>query len=131
MGDGAVYARSGGPGTMSVAAASRADDAASWVRGCDDDEASSVCDYGRDPSRAHGAARACYTRCSADYCETPTRCRPGPGRSLTGTYYSSGGAPDRHMTCSHLVSEKSVSHSEIKGGEERVIIEENACQIFI
>lgn len=105
MGDDAAYAKSGGRGlggTMSAAAASRADGAASWVRGYDDDGASCVCDYGRDPSRARGAARACYTRCSADYCETPTRYRPGPGRSPTEIYYSSGGAPDRHMTCWHL-----------------------------
>lgn len=105
VGDGAAYARSGGLvswDTMSAAAPSRADGAASWVRGCDDDGVSCVCDCGRDPSRARGAARACYTRCSANYCETPTRCRPGPGRSPTETYYSSGGAPDRHMTCSHL-----------------------------
>lgn len=106
MGDGAAYARSGGRGTMNAAAASRADGAASWVRGCDDDEASSVCDYGRDPSRARDVVQACCTRCLADYCETPTRCHPGPGRSPRGTYYSSGGAPDRHMTCSYLVSEK-------------------------
>jgi len=79
------------------------------VRGCDDDGASCVCDCDRDPSRARDAARACYTRCSADYCETPTRCRPGPGRLPTGTYYFSDGAPNRHMTCSHLVYPKIVS----------------------
>lgn len=87
---------------MNAAAASHADDAASWARGCDGDGVSCVCDCDRDPWRAHGAVRACYTHCSTDCCETLARCRPGPGRSPKGTCYFSGEAPDRRMTCSHL-----------------------------
>lgn len=101
-----MYARSGGPGTMSAATASRAggDGAASWGG---DDGASSVCDHrGCDPSGAHDAARACCTHCSANCCGTPARCRPGPGRSPIGTCYSSDGAPGRRTTCSRLVIEK-------------------------
>lgn len=88
---------------MSAAAASRADDAVSWARGCDDDGASCVYDYGRGPSRGHGAAQVCCTRCSTDCCETPARCRPDPGRSPKETCYSSGEAPDRHRIYSHLI----------------------------
>lgn len=108
MDDDAAYARFDGRGTMSAAAASRADGAASWVRGCDDDEASCVCDCGRDPSRERDEVRVCCTHCSANCCETPARCHPGPERSPRGTYYSSGAAPGHRMTCSHLVSKKNL-----------------------
>lgn len=104
MDDDAAYARSDGRDTMSAATASRADDAASWVRGYDDDGASCVYDYGCDPSGDE--VLACCTHCSADCCETPARCHPGPGRLPRGTYYSSGAAPDRRTTCSHLASKK-------------------------
>lgn len=109
-----MCARSGGPGTMSAATASRADGAASWARGCDDDEASCVCDCGRDPSRAHDAARAYCTHCSANCCGTPARCRPGPGRSPTETYYSSDGAPGRRMIYSRLIIESNCQLCEVK-----------------
>lgn len=102
--DDAACARSGGRGTMNAAAASRADDAASWARGCDDDGASCVCGCDHGPWHAHGAAQVCCTRCSTDCCETPARYRPDPGRSLEETCYFSGGAPGRRMTYSHLVN---------------------------
>lgn len=104
MDDDAAYARSDVRDTMRAAAASHADGAASWVRGYDDDGASCVCDCGRGPSRARDEVRVCCTHCSADCCETPARCHPGPGRSPGGIYYSSGAAPDHRTTCSHLAS---------------------------
>lgn len=106
MDDDAAYARFDGWDTMSAVAASRADGAASWVRGCDDDGASCVCDCGRDPSRARDEVRVCCTHCSANCCETPARCRPGPGRSPRGTYCSFGATLSRRMTCLHLAFKK-------------------------
>lgn len=111
MDDDAAYARFDGRGTMSAAAASRVDGAASWVRGYDDDGASYAYDCGRDPassSRARDEDPVCCTHCSANCCETPAHCHPGPGRSPRGTYYSSDAAPDRRMTCSHLAIQEKI-----------------------
>jgi len=99
--DDAAYAKSDGD-MMHAAAASHADGAASWVRGYDDDEASCVCDCDRDPSRARDEVRGCCTHCSANCCETPAHCHPGPGHLPRGTYYSSGAALDHRTTCLHL-----------------------------
>lgn len=113
-GDGVVCARSGGPDTTSAAAASRADGAASWPRGCDDDEASCVCGCDRGPSRARGAVRECCTRCSAGCCESPARCPPGQARLPGGTCCSSDGAPSRRTTYSHLAPARELLIAKLK-----------------